>query len=102
MKVDFTAEIKTLDGVAMFEENDGEKVNITLRKVVLNALTAMFEDEKNLSGDEKMKRWELARKIHGGNNEVTAEDVTLIKKLVAKAFGVGIVGPAFTLLEGGE
>ena len=53
-----------------------------------------------MSGDEKVKRWALAQKIYGGNTEVQAEDVALLKKLIGKAYGVAIVGPAYEMLEG--
>lgn len=103
MKVDFGQPLKTLDGVVIVDADKSDEtsqVEVTLKTVAINALTAAYADEKDLSGEDKLKRWELARKIHGGNNEVSAEDVSLLKKLIGKAYGVAIVGPAYGMLEG--
>jgi len=45
----------TLDGEAMTNPA-GEPA--TLCSAVVEALLATFEDERNLSGEEKLKRWE--------------------------------------------
>jgi len=108
VKVDFEQPVKTINGIPMVEPVEGEvddegnqKVRpVTLRTAVVNALLAQFQDEKSLSGEEKLKRWDLARKVHGGCDTLEVEEVALIKTLVGKAYGVAVVGPVYTMLEG--
>lgn len=81
------------------EECPADKV-FTLRIATRNALYATFEDEKTLSGDEKFKRAELAQGIVGsGDVKLKAEDVALIKRLIAKLYGPLIVYQAWTALD---
>ena len=87
---------------------DGKVINslsgepATVRGVVIEALLATFNDETHLSGEEKLKRWELASKIKNTADpvELTAEEITLIKKLVGKAYGPLVVGRTWKILEG--
>jgi len=99
MKVNFNRSIKDLAGEDLTEN----KVLVTLKVVATNALMATFEDEKGLSGAEKLTRYVLGQKIHAAGAdeevEVTAEEVTLLKLLIGKAFGPLIVGSAYQLLE---
>lgn len=74
----------------------------TLRSIAIEALLAVFQDESSLTGDEKLKRWELAMKVKRAVEpaEFTVEEVGLIKKLIGKAFAAMIVGQAWMMLEG--
>ena len=91
----------TLDG-EILPDMKGEPA--TVRGVAIEALFAQFKDEENLSGEEKLKRWELASKIKADPDPVdlTVEEVALLKKLIGKAYGAIIVGQAWKVLEGGE
>lgn len=101
MLVDFGKEFKDLDGNKI--ANIPGKTS-TLKEVVIEALLAVFEDEKNLTGDEKLKRWELAKRVKSASGvlELSVEEVALIKKLIGKGYGVLVVGQAFSMLEGKE
>lgn len=74
-----------------------------LRGVCIDALMAQFEDEKNLSGDEKLKRFDLALKVKKAEDpaDFTVEEVALLKKLIGKAYGPLVVGQTWKMLEGG-
>ena len=74
----------------------------TLKGVIIDALVANYEDEKNLSGEEKVKRWNLALELTKADNEIdiSIENISMIKKLVGKAYGVLVVGQALNMLEG--
>jgi hypothetical protein len=100
VKIDFAQPIKGLDGVALKGE-DGKE--LTLAATCTNAVLANFQDEANLSGDDKVKRYDLALAIHASTEplDLKVEDVALAKKLVAKLFGPLVVGQAWRLLEGG-
>lgn len=98
MKLDMTQQLVGLDGQGL--EANGEP--ITLRRVCCQALTAVFPDEQNLEGEAKVKRYELARRIYGDDAvELPAEDVVMLKRLVAKMYGPLIVGQAWRMLDPG-
>lgn len=80
---------------------DGPEV--TLKSVAIAALTAIFDDERNLSGEEKVKRWELAMKVKNGGDlvELRTDEIVMIKKLIGKAFGPVVCGQAWQILEAG-
>lgn len=71
----------------------------TLGIMTRNALLQPHQDEPGLSGDEKLKRWNLANKAQGTGVTLTAEDVALIKKLIAKSYSALIVGRTWPLLD---
>ena len=92
----------------IFTDLDGKEIPsqngkpATLGGVSVDALLATFQDEQNLSGEEKLKRWELAVKIKNGVDpvELSVEEIALIKKLIGKAYGPLISGQAWQMLEG--
>jgi hypothetical protein len=94
MKVDFAAPILDLKGGALIE--NGEQV--TLGAIASNALLAAYRDEADLAGEEKVKRYKLAV-IAEGEQDLSVEQVVLLKKLIAKAFAPLIVGRAYELLD---
>jgi hypothetical protein len=94
MKVDFAAPILDLKGEPIIE--NGEQV--TLGAITSNALLATYKDETDLAGEEKVKRFKLAV-IAEGEQDLSVEQVVLLKKLIAKAFAPLIVGRAYELLD---
>ena len=97
MKVDFSKAITDLEGKPVKEGDNA----VSLKIVTINALMAAFEDEKGLSGEDKLKRYTLGQTIQKaeGPVELTVEQVSMIKNLIGKAFGTLIVGSAYQLLE---
>ena len=98
--VDFTQQITQFDGSDLMG-TDGKPTRLTLESVAENALLAKYQDEPNLSGEEQMRRFSLARKIHDQTKDpaLTPEDLALIKKLVAKVYGPLVVGEVWTELD---
>lgn len=98
MKVLLGKVLVDLDG----KEIPSESGPATLCGVAVNALLAVFQDEQNLTGEEKLKRWELAVKVKNLPDpaELSADEVVLIKKLIGKAYAPIIVGQAWQMLEG--
>ncbi len=97
MTLDVTQVLVGLDGAAMM---DGENA-VTLRPICVNALMAVLEADKGMTGEDKVKIWVLAGKIQKEDKLVlVAEDVALLKKRIGAAYGPAIVGPAFLLLNG--
>lgn len=103
--------LKDIEGVEMVEYpnaiKQGEEptpVPITIGKIVVNALLASFDDERQLSGDEKARRFRLAQNVYEARKgdgwvDLTAEDITLLKALVGKGYGPLIVGQIYDILE---
>lgn len=101
-KIDFSTEMLDLNAeVIKFPENGEQKV-LTLKKVAIEALQGVFEDEKSLSQEEKLKRFFLANDISKAKEpiEITSEQIVLIKQLVNKAYSTLVVGRVHQLLEG--
>jgi len=103
MKIDFTKVLLDLEEKPILEPEVKEgKVSgsrpLTLKSVCLNSLMGQFEDEKGLSGEEKIKRFLLAKKINEGGEELKSEEIAEIKKLVSKAYATLIVGRVFEIL----
>lgn len=105
MKIDFSTELLSLSGEPIKEniqdESGIKKVPLQLWKVCTDSLLAVFQDERNVTGEDKVKRWKLAQKIHEAKEvDLESEEISLIKSLIAKSYSPAIVGPAFQLLEG--
>lgn len=72
----------------------------TLREVCVGALLAVYADEQALAGEEKFRRYKLAERVSpGGVQEVSAEEVALLKKLIGKNWPPAVLGPAYEALE---
>jgi hypothetical protein len=97
MKVNFEKVLVDMDGVELKDTKGG---TAKVRGCVVDALLATYQDEQNLAGEEKMKRFDLATKIYKGEDDVVVEDITLIKKLVGKAYTPIVVGQVWRVLEG--
>lgn len=106
MQIDFNAPLKNLEGDVLMDVNidrNGNKTEVpaTLGRISANALLAMTEDEKNMAGEEKVKRYDLAMRIIKGTADLKVEEVADIKKAVGKSFMPLIVGQAWKLLDPG-
>lgn len=104
MKIDFDAVVRDIYGETM--KRPGRKagdpeIDATLAYPCVEALMGTFEDERNLSGNEKAERYAMAGKIVGGGIvDLKTDDITKLKALVAKAYPTMIVGAVWDLLEG--
>ncbi len=126
-KVNFNYEFIELDGTVIPEQpntveekKDGRKIKktyppFTLKKACVNMLSGAALDElicphcgitlrtpEKLDGEEKCRRFELARKIYGANGEVDigTKDIELIKELLARTLPTNlIVGQAWAVLD---
>lgn len=74
---------------------------LTLKAACLSALLAVYEDERQLAPEEKVKRMELARKLYkGGILEISPAERDTLKPLINKCFaGVLVPVVACELLE---
>ena len=85
-------------------KSEKDKQPFTLKFACYEALGAFFQDEQNLSGEEKFKRGDLYLKIKSSPDPVdlTAEEVALLKKLIAKLYDPILVSQIWRRLEGKE
>ena len=99
MALDFTQPITTLDGKP-FKDPSGQVSDITLAVIAENALLQAYSDETNLSGEDKIKRYALARKIEDNKKvDLSAEEIALLKKLIAKSYNPLITGQSWHMLD---
>ena len=98
MKLDLNAAITNLEGVPMTDEKN---VVATVRASLCNALLAVYADEERVSGEEKLKRWKFAQKLYTAKDtvEIKAEEIVLLKTLVAKAYTPMVSGQLWELLD---
>ncbi len=95
---DIPADVQTKLAEAI-EKEAGK--DLTLSSVCTSALMGVYDDDKNISDDERVARMELARRIHkGGVVDIEPKDRDRIKPLIKKRFG-GILIPVVSceLLE---
>lgn len=98
---DFRTFVKSFDGEPI---KNGDK-EIMIGELCVTAILANYDDEKGLDGNEKVLRFKLANKIFdavhslAGNVELEAEEISLIKKLVAKHYGPLVVGRVYECVD---
>lgn len=97
---DFSTVLRGEDGVPYKDELIAQKPDLTLGLVSFHALLGEYKDEPNLPGEEKYRRGELAARVRdAGELQLKAEEVALLKKVVAKAYGPLIVFKTWPLLD---
>lgn len=99
MKVQLETEIILLNGKKIPTEDNK---NMTVKDAIITALTAAESDQK-ITGEQKFKRYNMAQKISEmkKEGELTAEDITEIKKRVGEVFAMPeVIGFVFNTLEG--
>ena len=76
---------------------NGEE-DLTLKKVMQIAVLSSGE---KLSLDENLKRYSIGQKLSAAKKEVelTAEEITAVKKAIADSYGIAIVGYSCELIE---
>lgn len=85
-----------LNGEPLIDQN----TPMTLRIVASNALLSQYQDE-NPTGMEKVRRWALALRIHNAKETIvlTADEITLLKELIGRAYAPLVVGQAWSILD---
>lgn len=107
MKINFTQEILTLEGKPRTEITlcaECKKVVssdvLTLRRAAISALDMPFSDERDLAPIKKYERGDLAHRIFRNDElDLSAEELTLLKKLTGKLYVSTIVWEIHNMLE---
>ncbi len=97
MKVNFDTVLVDLRGSPI---KDSGSEDLTLSAVCCTVLLSPYPDEQNLGGKDKVRRYKLALKVsEGGEQEVSAEDISDLKALIAKGYAPLVVGRAYEILD---
>jgi len=100
MKFDVNTVLKNLNGEVLKDsDGKGNVIEATVKLAIVNALLA--PTQKQESGVEKMKKWELAKKVYGGGQvDLNEQEITLIKDCVATVYpSAQIVGLIWDFLK---
>ena len=97
MLVKVDTSLKTLDGQVMKDNVDGQAVDATVQMAIVNAVLSPVEREK---GVDKVKKYELAKKIYASDEvDLNEDEIKLIKDRVGETFPPIIVGQIYELLK---
>jgi len=108
MKIDVTQQLRSIEGEPLTTSETTcpqcgqatEANPVTVRQVATGALMAQRRGEEETSGEEKVRYYALAVKIHDEDApDLRAEDVALVKELVGKSYGPLVVGQVWALLD---
>ena len=96
MKVKLNQEMQDEFGMPVIE---GGRPALTLRDVIVSSILAPVREEEE---KPKQEKWEIFKKIRDVKVEVDlkAEEITIIKKCIAKFQGQLFMGEAHEMLEG--
>lgn len=101
MTRNFSTTLKTITGADMKRTEAPDSPFATIGDVIGDALLALGDGDRNLSGEDKNKRYKLWKKLaEGGEKSISVEEASIIKQVVGAAFGPLIVGQVFEFLEG--
>jgi len=97
MLVNVSQTLKTIAGETMKDVVDGKAIDATVKMAIVNAVLSPVEKE---SGVDKVKKYELAKKIYASDEvDLNEDEIKLIKERIGVAFAPIIVGQIFELLK---
>lgn len=97
MLVKVDVPVLALNGETLQDNVDGKVVAATVRMIMVNAILSPVEKEL---GTEKVKKYELAKKIYTKDEvDLDETDIKVIKDAVGKQFAPIVVGQIYELLK---
>jgi len=99
MKIKLNETLKGIDGKQLLDDIEIPGKKLTLKsKIITSLLTPQQEDKEA----DKWSKYEIFKKVRDAKTEVelTAEEVTIVKKVIGKTQPVLILGQCFELIEG--
>jgi len=108
MKINFAQPLTTIEGTPLMRTTQScptcgraaESEPLTLRSVCTNALLTQTQDEANLPGEEKVRRYNLALQISNEDVvDISPKDVGLVQELVARWYTPLVVGQVWGMLD---
>jgi hypothetical protein len=112
-KVDVTQVLNALDGEPLVARTtdvdlcpecraklEAARELLTLRMACTRSLTLITDSTRNMSGDEKFRRGQLAQRIYNEDEpNLIAEEIVTLKEAIGKVEGVTVVLRAFEILD---
>jgi hypothetical protein len=98
MLVKVDVPLVTIDGQVM-KDNDGQgnAVDATLKMAIVNAVLSPVQKE---SGIDKVKKYELAKKVYASDEvDLDEDEIKLIKDRVGENYAPIIVGQVYEILK---
>ena len=97
MKIDFNTTINNLDGNPLkIKSNDQEK-NMTIGYILSSAAIVQLPTDDKMDVEEKIALFSIAKKVVD-NEELTTEEMVLVKKRIGEMHGPLVVGRAYEIL----
>jgi len=97
MLVKVNVPLKTMDGQVMKDNVDGQAVDATVKMAIVNAVLSPVQNEK---GVDKVKKYELAKKVHTSDEvDLNEDEIKLIKERVGETFPPIVVGQIYEILK---
>ncbi len=97
MKIDFNKKFTNFNGDVL-KDSQSQK-ELSLKDVCVEALMVVDQKEE-IDGEEKVKRYNLALDIYNGKKEnLSSEEIVLLKELIGRYFSTIVVGQALKMLE---
>ena len=89
---------KIVDGI--LQSDNSACPPLTLGHAIYHTLLVRFQDEKDVSGEAYQARVELAKRVKDSSDaKLSSDEISLIKRLIAKVYSPIIIDQAFTLLD---
>jgi len=98
MLVSVNIPLKTLDGQVMKDvDAQGKAIDATLKMAIVNAVLSPVQKEL---GIDKVKKYELAKKVYASDEvDLNEDEIKLIKDRVGETFAPIIVGQVYEVLK---
>ena len=92
MKIDVTVPMRNLDGEPVPDSS--------LRLIITESLLGVLRGDEGLDGPRKADLYALAFRIHHDDKpDLKAEEISLIKERIGRAYAPLIVGMSYKLLD---
>jgi len=98
MLVKVNIPLRTLNGMVMKDDDgQGNVVDATVKLAIVNAILSPVQNEK---GVDKVKKYELAKRIYISDEvDLNEDEIKIIKERVGEIFAPVIVGQIYELLK---
>jgi len=97
MLVKVNVPLLTMDSQVMKDSVDGQAVDATVQTAIVNAVLSPVQKE---SGIDKVKKYELAKRIYASDEvDLNEDEIKMIKDAVGENFAPIVVGQIYELLK---
>lgn len=100
MQLQTTQTLSDLDGNVIRNDPSPDSPVVTVRTILVNSLLMPRQEDATLTGEEKLKRFTLAQKIHDNDViDISAEEVIKLKTLVCQTYSTLLYSRVALLLD---